>query len=110
MILQKGRIGETYCLGGKEAEVTNLELTKKLLAILEKDDSYIEFVKDRPGHDRRYAVDYTKATKELGWKPLVTLDEGLKDMVKWYMKHQDWVARCKSGDYKKYYDEQYIKR
>jgi dTDP-glucose 4,6-dehydratase len=110
MILQKGRMGETYCLGGKDAEVTNIDLTKKLLTILGKDESSIEFVKDRPGHDRRYAVDYTKAKEELGWEPTISLDEGLQDMVDWYKENQDWVERCKSGDYQKYYDEQYIKR
>ena len=110
MILEKGRMGETYCLGGKDAEITNIDLTKKLLTILGKDESSIEFVKDRRGHDRRYAVDYTKAKEELGWEPRISLDEGLEDMVEWYKEHSEWVDRCKSGDYQKYYDEQYSKR
>ncbi|MBU0661407.1 dTDP-glucose 4,6-dehydratase [Patescibacteria group bacterium] len=110
MILRKGRIGETYCLGGKDAEINNLNLTKLLLKIMGKDESHIEFVKDRAGHDFRYAVDYSKAQKELGWEPQVSLEEGLTDMVEWYLSHQDWVERCLSGDYQAYYDKQYIKR
>lgn len=106
-ILQKGRIGETYCLGGKDAEVSNLELTKKLIALCGRDESAIEYVKDRPGHDRRYAIDYAKAKNELGWEPLISLDEGLGATVGWYKQNQDWVARCKSGEYQQYYDNWY---
>ncbi len=106
MILQKGKSGETYCLGGGN-QPTNLELTKKLIHLLDRDESFIEFVKDRPGHDRRYDVDYSKAKHELGWEPQVSLDEGLKKTVDWYKEHQEWVARCKSGEYMKYYDEWY---
>lgn len=102
-ILQKGQIGETYCLGGKEAEVANLELTKKLIALCGRDESAIEFVKDRPGHDRRYSIDYSKAKTELGWEPLITLEEGLKMTVEWYKENQEWVERCKSGEYQEYY-------
>ncbi len=106
-ILQKGKIGETYCLGGKDSEVANIDLTKKLLALCGRDESSIEYVKDRPGHDRRYSIDYTKAKKELGWEPLITLDEGLKETVDWYKEHTDWVARCKSGEYQQYYNNWY---
>lgn len=107
MILQKGRIGETYCLGGKDAEVTNLELTKKLIALLEKDESSIEYITDRPGHDRRYSIDYTKAKTELGWEPLVSLDEGLQKTVEWYKNNPVWVERCKSGAYKEFNTQWY---
>lgn len=106
-ILQKGRIGETYCLGGKDAEVPNLELTKKLITLCGRDESAIEYVKDRPGHDRRYAIDYTKATTELGWEPLISLEAGLASTVEWYKANQDWVARCKSGAYQQYYETWY---
>ncbi|HBO99599.1 MAG: dTDP-glucose 4,6-dehydratase [Candidatus Uhrbacteria bacterium GW2011_GWF2_41_16] len=105
-VLRHGRMGETYLFGG-EAETTNLELIRRLLAILGKKESSIEFVKDRPGHDRRYAMDFSKAQQELGWKPLVSLDEGLRRTTDWYAAHQDWVARCKSGTYQAYYEQNY---
>ncbi|MBP9761331.1 MAG: dTDP-glucose 4,6-dehydratase [Candidatus Magasanikbacteria bacterium] len=105
-IIQKGRIGETYCLGGN-AEMTNMQLTKTLLSLLHKDESSIEFVQDRPGHDRRYAINFSKATQELGWQPQMSFEEGLKDMVAWYLANQEWVARCKSGEYQSYYDTWY---
>ncbi|MDD2656905.1 MAG: dTDP-glucose 4,6-dehydratase [Patescibacteria group bacterium] len=109
MILQKGKIGETYCLGGNN-ELTNLNLTKTLLQVMDKDESYIEFVKDRPGHDRRYAIDFTKAKTELGWEPQIKFEDGLTDMVKWYQDNQEWVNRCRDGSYKDYYEKQYITR
>ena len=109
MILQKGKIGETYCLGGNN-ELTNLNLTKTLLQVMDKDESYIEFVKDRPGHDRRYAIDFTKAKTELGWEPQIKFEDGLHDMVKWYQDNQEWVERCRSGAYKDYYKKQYEDR
>lgn len=109
MILQKGKIGETYCLGGNN-ELTNLNLTKILLQVMGKDESYIEFVKDRPGHDRRYAIDFSKAKTELGWEPQIKFEEGLRDMVKWYQDNQEWVERCRSGAYKDYYKKQYVDR
>lgn len=106
-IIKKGKIGETYCLGGKDSEVPNILLTKKLIGIMGKDESFIEYVKDRPGHDRRYAIDYTKAKTELGWEPEVDFDTGLKQMVEWYLANWDWVERCKSGEYQKYYQAWY---
>ena len=106
MILRSGKIGETYCLGGG-CEITNLSLTKQLLRIMGQSDDMIEFVRDRPGHDRRYAINFSKAKKELGWEPQITFEEGLRDMVNWYETHEDWVARCKSGAYRTYYDRQY---
>lgn len=106
-ILQKGNIGETYCLGGKDAEVTNLELTKMLIALCGKDESSIEFVTDRPGHDYRYSIDFSKATRELGWEPKISLEEGLKQAVEWYKTHQKWVEDCKTGAYREYYDQWY---
>jgi len=106
MIVQKGRIGETYCLGGNK-EMTNIDLTRMLLILLDRDESFIEYVKDRPGHDRRYAIDFTKAKTELGWEPQIAFEDGLAAMVAWYQTHQEWVARCKSGDYQKYYGAWY---
>lgn len=108
-ILQHGKIGETYCLGGN-SEVPNIVIVKKLLELLGKDESFIEYVKDRPGHDRRYAIDFRKAKEELNWEPIVGLDEGLKIMVEWYKENQKWVEDCRSGAYQEYYDTWYNKR
>lgn len=105
-ILKKGKIGETYCLGG-DSELANLDVTKILLKLMDKDDSSIEFVKDRPGHDRRYAINFSKAKTELGWEPQIKFADGLRDMIDWYRDNQDWVDRCKSGEYREYYDRQY---
>lgn len=105
-IIQKGRIGETYCLGGN-SEMANIDMTRLLLQCMGKDESYIEYVKDRPGHDRRYAMDFSKAKKDLGWEPQVSFEQGLKDMVAWYMEHKDWVERCKDGRYRTYYETWY---
>lgn len=88
-ILTRGKVGETYFLGG-ENQTTNLELTKKILALMEKDESHIEHVQDRPGHDRRYDLSIEKARRELGWSPQVTLDEGLAQTVSWYKAREDW--------------------
>jgi dTDP-glucose 4,6-dehydratase len=105
-ILTHGTLGETYCLGG-DAEMKNIDVVKLLLEYTNRDESYIEYIKDRPGHDRRYAIDFSKATRELGWKPEVRFEDGLRAMVDWYVANQDWVARCKSGDYQAYYDQWY---
>lgn len=109
LILHRGRIGETYCLGGN-CEIANLDLTRGLIALLGKDEEAIEYVKDRPGHDRRYAIDFSKARNELGWEPRIGIEEGLKKTIKWYQEHQDWVDRCKSGEYQEYYEKNYLKR
>ena len=108
-ILQHGTIGETYCLGGN-SEVPNIVIVKKLLELMGKDEFFIEYVKDRPGHDRRYAIDFCKAKEELNWEPIVGLDEGLKIMVDWYKENQKWVEDCRSGAYQEYYDTWYNKR
>lgn len=88
-IIDKGKIGETYCLGG-DHELTNLDIAKKIIAVLGQDESVIEFVPDRLGHDFRYAIDYTKAKKELDWEPAVSFDEGLAKTVQWYREHEEW--------------------
>lgn len=107
MVLQKGKIGETYCVGGLTKDVNNLEVVKKILEILGKGESMIEFVKDRPGHDRRYAVDWSKIKTELGWHPLHTFDEWLEKTVEWYTTNKNWWKRLKSEKFQKYYNEQY---
>jgi len=97
LILQKGKIGETYLIGGLTVDISNIEIVKKILKIMKKDESEIEFVKDRPGHDRRYAIDWSKINRELGWKPEHNFDEYLKLTVDWYLKNQDWWRRLKNA-------------
>ena len=111
-VLLEGKMGETYCVGGLRsdyADINNLVVAKKLLELLGKDESYIEFVKDRPGHDRRYAIDWSKIKNELGWEPLHNFDEWLAKTVAWYKEHRDWWMDVKSGSYKEYYEKQYGK-
>ncbi len=107
--LDKGVMGETY-LFGDDQEMKNLDLTKKLIELLGASEDLIEFVKDRPGHDSRYATDSSKARRELGWTPQVTFDEGLVRTIAWFKENQDWVDRCRSGAYREYYQEQYKDR
>ena len=109
LCLQKGRVGETYCIGGMTEEVNNLTVVRKILKILGKDDSFIEFVKDRPGHDRKYALDWSKAKRELGYSPQHDFDTYLEKTVRWYQKNQQWWQRVKSGDYQRYYLDWYGK-
>ncbi|HMO34693.1 MAG TPA: dTDP-glucose 4,6-dehydratase [Gemmatales bacterium] len=106
---ENGKPGEVYNFGG-EAERTNLQLTKKLLEILNKPDSLIKFVADRPGHDRRYAIDCSKARRELGWSPATSFEDGLARTVQWYQSNQVWVDHVKSGEYRDYYQKQYAHR
>ena len=89
-VLHKGKTGEVYNVGGHN-EKTNIEITKLILGNMGKDESMIEYVKDRPGHDRRYAIDNSKITNELGWKPSKTFEEGIKDTINWYLENQDWI-------------------
>lgn len=106
-VLLRGKVGETYCVGGMSQDVTNIEVTRKILALMGKDESSIEYVTDRPGHDVRYTIDWTKIHTELGWSPSRSLDEGLKDTLDWFTSHEDWWRHCKSGEYQKYYEKQY---
>jgi len=106
LVLEKGKPGEIYNVGG-EAERTNLEITKHILQIIEKPESLMHYVTDRPGHDRRYAIDFSKIEKEIGWKPLYSLEEGLQQTVRWYMDHEDWWRRIKSGAYREFYEKHY---
>ncbi|MBI4089609.1 MAG: dTDP-glucose 4,6-dehydratase [Candidatus Levybacteria bacterium] len=107
LVLNKGKIGETYLVGGMTQDISNLEVIKKILKIMNRDESFIEHVKDRPGHDRRYAVDWSKIEKELGWKPLHDFDEWLEKTVEWYKENEKWWRDVKTGAYQKYYKEQY---
>lgn len=90
LVLKKGRAGETYCVGGTTSDINNLTVAKKILDILGKDEGEIVFVKDRPGHDRRYAVDWSKVNRELGFEPEGSFDEWLSETVHWYQTNKDW--------------------
>jgi dTDP-glucose 4,6-dehydratase len=105
-VWRAGRVGEVYNLGGR-CERTNLELTHTLLKTLGKPATLIRYVKDRPGHDRRYAIDCSKAERELGWRPAVPFEEGLRATVAWYQTNAAWVANIRTGEYLKYYEKQY---
>ena len=105
-VLEKGAPGEVYNVGG-ENERTNLDITRMILKVLGKPESLITFVKDRPGHDRRYAVDSSKLAAELGVRPAVGLEEGIERTVKWYRDHRAWWERIKTGEYLEYYEKQY---
>lgn len=106
-ILQKGQPGEVYNIGTGQ-ERTNLEVTKLILNELGFDDSAIEYVKDRPGHDFRYALSCRKL-KKLGWRPLFSFEEGLRRTIKWYQENETWWKKIKSGEYLRYYKKQYQK-
>lgn len=108
LILEKGRVGETYCIGGN-AEKENIWIVKKLLEILGLGEEYIEYVQDRPGHDRRYAINFDKIKNELSWGPNVSLEEGLVKTVEWFKENKEWWQRVKSGEYQNYYEKQYGK-
>jgi dTDP-glucose 4,6-dehydratase len=108
-VLQAGHPGETYNIGCGQG-LTNLSVVRRLLQILRAPEDLITFVEDRPGHDRRYALDSSKIRRELGWKPAVTFDEGLLRTVEWYRLHPEWVQKTKSGEYKNYYRKFYENR
>lgn len=105
-VLKKGQSGEVYNIGGNN-EKANLEIIHLILAELDKPESLITHVKDRPGHDRRYAIDNTKITTQLGWKPVYTFERGICETVEWYLNHIEWVEHVTSGDYQTYYNRMY---
>ncbi|MHB1628128.1 MAG: dTDP-glucose 4,6-dehydratase [Bacilli bacterium] len=105
-VLQAGAAGEVYNIGGHN-ERTNLEIVKMILHIMGRDESLITFVKDRPGHDRRYAIDASKMERELGWTPAYDLERGLAETVAWYVAHREWWESILSGAYREYYERQY---
>ncbi|MBI2617185.1 dTDP-glucose 4,6-dehydratase [Candidatus Gottesmanbacteria bacterium] len=106
-VLRNGKIGETYCVGGMTKDITNLEVVKKILSLMDKDDSWIEYVKDRPGHDRRYAMDFRKIEKEFGWKPEHDFETWLGKTVEWYKENTSWWKKVKKGEFQDYYRKQY---
>lgn len=106
-VIANGTIGDTYCVGGTTQDYSNLTIVKKIIEFMGKDESQIEFVTDRLGHDRRYAVDWSKIQHELGWKPQHSFDEWLIKTISWYKENHAWWKDVKSGAYQTYYQAQY---
>ena len=109
LIIRKGRVGEVYNIGGHN-EKTNLEVVKTIIKELGKSEDLIEFVTDRPGHDRRYAIDPTKIHNELGWLPATKFSDGIKKTINWYLTHKSWWEKIISGEYQNYYEKMYKNR
>ncbi|MBT8377828.1 MAG: dTDP-glucose 4,6-dehydratase [Ignavibacteria bacterium] len=109
LVLERGKPGEVYNVGAS-SEMKNIDIIKLILEQLNKPDSLIEFVKDRPGHDRRYAIDSNKIKIEFDWKPSFKFQDALKETINWYIKNQNWWERIISGDYLQYYKSQYTDR
>lgn len=107
-VLEKGKSGQVYNLGGDNG-IPNIEITRKLLKLTDRDESFIQNVQDRPGHDRVYLINHEKATRELGWNPIVPFEKGLADTVQWYRDNRAWWESVKSGAYRDYYAVQYGK-
>ncbi|MBB6062809.1 dTDP-glucose 4,6-dehydratase [Thermosipho japonicus] len=116
MVFENGKIGEVYNIGGNN-ERENIFIVRKIIEVLREitgdeqiNENLIKHVKDRPGHDRRYAIDASKIKKELGWEPEVEFEEGIRKTIKWYLENKDWLESVKSGEYLKWYERNYIKR
>jgi len=101
LVIHKGRIGEIYNIGGRN-ERTNLQVVRTILQVLGKPESLITFVEDRPGHDRRYAIDAEKIRRELGWRPKHDYESGIRATIQWYLEHQDWLKRIETGAYRRH--------
>jgi dTDP-glucose 4,6-dehydratase len=106
LIIHKGREGEVYNIGGHNGR-TNLEVVKTILKVLKKPESLISFVKDRPGHDLRYAIDPAKIHNELGWLPETKFDDGIKQTIEWYLENKPWWENIINGEYQNYYEKMY---
>jgi len=105
-VLHKGKLGEIYNIGGNN-EWYNIDIVKLILKLLAKGEDHITYVKDRPGHDRRYAIDSTKIMKELGWKPNYQFAEGIEKTINWYVENEQWWRKVMSGEYMKYFENNY---
>ncbi|MDR1701978.1 MAG: GDP-mannose 4,6-dehydratase, partial [Sporomusaceae bacterium] len=108
-VLFRAKAGEVYNIGGNN-EKSNIEIVKTILKILGKPESLIKYVKDRPGHDRRYAIDASKIKRDLNWEPKYTFTQGIEETVAWYVKNRDWWQTIKSGAYRDYYERMYNDR
>ena len=109
LVMHEGALGEVYNIGGNN-EKENIYIVKLILDALGKDESLIEFVTDRLGHDRRYAIDSTKIQNDLGWAPEYTFEVGIEETIQWYLDNQDWTDQVKSGQYQEYYEKMYSNR
>ena len=109
LIIHKGEVGEIYNVGGHN-ERTNLEVVRTILKALDKPESLIEYVTDRPGHDLRYAIDPAKIERELGWKPVYTFDTGIRQTIQWYLENKEWWGNIISGEYANYFENMYGER
>ena len=107
--MERGKAGEVYNFGGN-AERENIEVIRQILKLVGRGEDLIQYVKDRPGHDRRYAMDVSKAKATLGWTPSFTFEDGIRQTVDWYVRSGTWLQRVRSGDYQRYYETQYGKR
>jgi dTDP-glucose 4,6-dehydratase len=108
-VLERGRLGEVYNIGGGRVE-ENLSVAKCLLRELGKPEPLLRYVEDRPGHDRRYALDSSKIEKELEWRPAIALEDGLRRTIAWYRSNSGWLARVRGGEYRSYYEKYYENR
>ncbi|MCX5632885.1 MAG: dTDP-glucose 4,6-dehydratase [Phycisphaerae bacterium] len=108
-VLAEGKSGETYNIGSS-CEKQNIEVVKTILKLLKKPESLITFVKDRPGHDKRYAMDSSKINSQLGWQSLINFEDGLKKTIDWYLQNKKWLSRITSGQYQQYYQQMYANR
>lgn len=106
LVLDKGKLGETYLVGGMTEAISNLEVVKRIVKLMDKDESYIEMVKDRPGNDRKYDIDWSKIHRELGWKPLHSFDEWLKKTIDWYIANRSWWEKLKDDKYRAFIKQQ----
>ena len=109
LVWENGKIGEVYNIGASR-EMANIEIVKLILGNLNKSEDLIEYVKDRPGHDRRYAIDSSKIQNELGWKPEFKFEDAMDNTIEWYLKNKNWWERIISGEYQEYYKTLYINR
>ena len=105
-VLHKGKLGEVYNIGGNN-EKANIEIVKLIIEAMGKSEELIKYVQDRPGHDRRYAIDNHKIMTELGWKPSYTFEVGIKETIEWYLNHREWMEHIVSGAYSNYYEKMY---
>jgi dTDP-glucose 4,6-dehydratase len=108
-VLERGTVGEIYNIGGRDLEA-NLSMVQRLLRLMQKTESLLTYVQDRPGHDRRYALNCRKIESELGWRPAISLDDGLRQTIDWYKNNKEWLEGVRAGEYRLYYEKYYENR